>query len=171
MKVTLAFHDLSLDKMVRGQFGARDVSNQNANTAFLRLFNNYVQALFDYGMQLGAEEQTVKFCIQVFFIDVKENKLSPPAHSTKNKLYKQFRDILSREMLWTKKLPSIPVSGNVTSNLARLKTEATFLRVRCGFNYKEISAIMAINQESVYNLVYQSIINANDKKDNILGND
>jgi len=171
MKLTLAFYDRSLDNIINGVFRTRDLLAQNSQTAFLRLFNNYVQALFDYGMQLCADEKVVKFSIQIFFIDIRESAVSSLTHPAKYDLYKQFRDILSQEISRLKKLPSTTVNAAVTSNLARLKTEATFLRLRCGFKYEEISAIMDVNQKSVYDLVCQAVIKANEKKDNIFGNE
>jgi hypothetical protein len=171
MKLTLTFDDRPFDhKIASLQFSERKVSTQKVYAALSRLYNNYVQALFNYGMQLCGDDEAVKLSIQMLFIDVKENKMASLTCSTE--VYKLFREFLILQTSPTRQSTAwIPVSISVRPDLSRLRTEATFLRLQCNFTYEEIAAIMAINQESVCSLIHQAIMKANEKKDKSISNE
>jgi hypothetical protein len=170
MKLTLTFDRPFDHKIGSVQFSECKVPTEKAYTTLSRLYNHYVQALFNYGMQLCGDDEAVKLSIQMLFIDVKQNKMA--SWTCSSEVYKLFREILILQTSRTRQSTAlVTVSGIMRSDVSRLRTEATFLRLQCNFTYEEIAAIMAISQESVCTLIHHAMMKANEKKDKTISHE
>ena len=157
--------------------------------AFTVVYQRYVRVLYGYGKRILADDELVEDTIQDLFTDLwrMREKLSD-AESVKFYLFRSLRrkihlsqkpDYLFGED-WEntdeKLLPTLPSSEttlvenestelqikklkNWLKTLPERQYEAVLLRVYQNFEYDEIGAILAINEQSARNLVQKAIIN------------
>ena len=157
--------------------------------AFTALYQRYVRVLYSYGKKILADDELVEDTIQDLFTDLwrMREKLGD-AESVKFYLFRSLRrkihlsqkpDYLFGED-WAntdeKLLPTFPSSEttlvenestelqikklqNWLKTLPERQYEAVTLRFYQNFEYDEIGAILAINEQSARNLVQKAIIN------------
>ncbi len=155
--------------------------------AFSMLYKRYVNRLFNYGMHSCKDRDLVKDCLQELFARLwAKRETLGVAGSVNYYLFKSFRRLLIAKLIANRKF-SLPFRGEPTSvfefipptedsimedeakshQLAMLKNsinsltkrqrEAIFLKFFNDLSYHEISSIMELRVDSVYNLISKSI--------------
>jgi RNA polymerase sigma factor (sigma-70 family) len=155
--------------------------------AFFRIYINYVNVLYNYGRKIINEKDLVEDCIQDLFLEIWESreKLSD-TNSIKYYLLKALRIKIFKELNKRNKyldknaLPenydfnivfSFEVElineelsveqkeklSKVLEKLSQRQKEAVFLRYFDDLEYDEIASVMAINYQSVHNLIHRAI--------------
>lgn len=158
MKLTLDFHNhFSGHDVGCVEFVHRDVQS-HASKLLLILFNTHAQSLFNYGMHLCADDETVKASMAKLFIDIEKKGPTLIPYCTENKLFKHFREILKCYAFKANGLQSRTHDGNLSCDVNQPQAEAIFLRLHCQFTYEEIASIMCMRKESVRALVNRAIV-------------
>lgn len=155
--------------------------------AFSMLYKRYVNRLYSYGMHSCKDCDLVKDCLQELFARLwSKRETLGVAGSVNYYLFKSFRRLLIGKLIANRKF-SLPFRGEPTSvfefipptedsiiddeakshQLAMLKNsinaltkrqrEAIFLKFFNDLSYHEISSIMELRVDSVYNLISKSI--------------
>ncbi len=155
--------------------------------AFSMLYKRYVNRLFSYGMHSCKDRDLVKDCLQELFARLwSKRETLGVAGSVNYYLFKSFRRLLIGKLIANRKfsLPfrSEPTSvfefippsedsiiedetkshqlellKNSISALTKRQREVIFLKFFNDLSYHEISAIMELRVDSVYNLISKSI--------------
>lgn len=153
--------------------------------AFSRLFLAYYDALFGYGRKLVPDEELVKDCIQELFQKLWRRRESVgPVKVIKPYLFKALRRHVSDALHQQRKnqLFAAPDSAfDVTyshedflisqqvfqeqnarllgaiNQLSSRQREALYLKFFDGFSYEKISEIMALNVQSLRNLIFRAL--------------
>lgn len=158
----------------------------NAN-AFEIIYIRNIKILANYGKRICIDDELVKDAIQDLFIDLWRNKANlGSTESIKYYLIKAYRRNLVKKIVASKKFQahedshgtyhgtfelSYEISiieteleeeklnqlDRLLNNLPPRQKEALFLRFYTGLNYTEISKIMAVNQQSAYNMVFRAM--------------
>ena len=165
-------------------------------TAFTRLYNNYVIQLYNYGERLSSDKTLIEDSIHDFFVQLWKNRSNiSQTSSVKFYLYKGFKNRLIKNLEKKRKLPYSQISENyhfeivcspefdlikeqiseeqkqnlliAINKLAPRQKEALTLRFYDGLPYEEIASLMMLPVKSVYMLIYRAI---NFLKDNIKSN-
>jgi RNA polymerase sigma factor (sigma-70 family) len=149
------------------------------------LFDNFSQGLFNYGMKIFSDREVVKDCIQDLFSDLWKNRSrlivpdSPKIYLFKALKYKIFRlvsqDQKKNAMYETLHESDVQSSAesimideqtamenrmaikNALSKLTQRQREVLVLRYFEDMNHDEIAALLKINKQSVYNLLYSAL--------------
>ena len=155
--------------------------------AFSVLYKRYVNRLFNYGMHSCKDRDVVKDCLQELFARLwAKRETLGVAGSVNYYLFKSFRRLLIGKLIANRKF-SIPFQGEPASifefippsedsiiedesnnhRLAMLKAginaltkrqrEAIFLKFFNELSYHEVSSIMELRVDSVYNLISKAI--------------
>ncbi|MBO9637816.1 RNA polymerase sigma factor [Siphonobacter aquaeclarae] len=171
----LHFSDPEQDLWARFRAGDED--------AYSSLMRVYSRLLFRYGCRLVADEDFVKDCIQDIFFDLWEHRstVSQPA-SIKAYLFKAIRLRIFREQ--SKWIRGADLEDNfevefsierqlidrqladethrkleqLLNALPKRQKEILYLRFYEGLSHDDISRIMTMNRQSVYNLLHESIL-------------
>jgi len=154
--------------------------------AFTKLFLTHYDALCSYGRKLTADEELVKDCIQTLFQKLwRRRQALGPVSIVKPYLYKALRRAIGDETKLLRRhsllLPTYKDEFDVTyshedflvaqqlsqeqsakllavlNRLSKRQREAIYLKFFDGFSYDKISEIMALNLQSVRNLVHQAL--------------
>lgn len=154
--------------------------------AFERIFLAYYDELFRYGVRLTGEEEVVKDCIQNLFQRLwQRRKALGPVEEIRPYLFTALRHHITdearaqkrRTILQSGYLGEAPVQHSpeelliarqltaeqqaqllaALQQLSNRHREALFLKFFDGFAYDRIAEIMALNPQSVRNLVHQAI--------------
>lgn len=154
--------------------------------AYAKLYELYFHVLFKYSCKIAQNRSLILDTIQDLFIELWKNKqnLGTPA-SVKNYLFKSIRRKLYRQIDHGKDLYTQDISAfsdmevafsrehqligeqarheqllelsKALASLTRRQREVIFLKFYQNLSYDEISAIMAISIDAVYNLVSKAI--------------
>ncbi len=155
--------------------------------AFARIYQDHAKVLFTYGMRLVRDGAMIEDCIHDLFIDLWDRKehLSPTdsirlyllkslkrkvirAAAKKHKLVLQdgseagyaFPFELSHEALLIQQQLSAEQAERLKQGIAKLTSnqqEIIFLRFYAGLPYEEIGSLLAINYQSVKNLMFRAM--------------
>jgi RNA polymerase sigma factor (sigma-70 family) len=155
--------------------------------AFSVLYKRYVNRLFNYGMHSCKDRELVEDCLQELFTRIwSKRETLGVAGSVNYYLFKSFRRLLIGKLIANRKF-KLPFQGEPASvfefipptedfiiegearnlQLERLKAsinalskrqrEAIFLKFFNELSYHEVSSIMELRVDSVYNLISKSI--------------
>lgn len=162
------------------------------------LFKKYYSPLLNYGLKILSREDLVKDSIQeVFFTIWKDREQLSEVKYVRSYLYssfrravfrraeikenrnerdelyfaESFRELLNKEQLMIKKELKKEQKQRLLKALQVLtkkQKEAIFLKFNNGLSNEEISQIMAVNRQSVYNYIHRAIMALQDylKTDN-----
>ncbi|WP_158022719.1 RNA polymerase sigma factor [Hymenobacter coccineus] len=153
--------------------------------ALAALFEAYYDALYGYGRKLTGDEELVKDCIQNLFQKLWQRRAGLRAvQVVKAYLFKAFRHHLADETQRLQQqhaLPAGPDLFEVTysheefliaeqrdaeqrarllgalNRLSKRQREALYLKFFDGFSYERIAEVMALNTQSVRNLVFNAL--------------
>jgi len=154
--------------------------------AFITLIDRFVKTLYNYGIKLHPDGDTVKDAVQELFIDLWKNRRNlGETDSIKLYLYKSLRRKLIRmkstlaSRLFTKLLShhatgvDVPHESllieeqsfaekrqqamHLLDQLTKRQREAVFLRYFEEMEYEKIASIMDLSKQVVYNLVNKAI--------------
>jgi len=155
--------------------------------AFGELIRVHYQDLFNYGTRFTKEDELVKDCIQDLFLELWTNRLTISETSfVKYYLLKSLRRKLTRKIgrsrhtgswdeLHFESLfngsPSVETSiireewlaelsrkmRKVLTSLSKRQQEVIYLRFYVDADIEEIAEIMALNRQSVYNLLHDAL--------------
>lgn len=151
--------------------------------AFNKIYDKYVNALYNYGCKLVPDGALIKDCIQELFIDLWRNKesLTEP-ESVKFYLFRSLRRkvfrIIKKEHRYAKRgmhlestafeivpSPEFEIINQqidkekkdllitALNKLTERQREALFLKYFSDMSNKEIGRIMSLKRQSVYNLI------------------
>ena len=157
--------------------------------ALTKLYREYTNDLYTYGLKIINDENLVKDCIQEVFIQLIDKRKSllvtPRTHiylfkSLRNKLFEESRSKGKRENI-LKRLPGddepyefspeqLTIESEEKQNvqieikkaiekLTDRQQEVIFLKYTEDFNYDEIAELLHIDKASVRTLVYRSLKN------------
>ncbi|GAB3869447.1 sigma-70 family RNA polymerase sigma factor [Hymenobacter segetis] len=150
------------------------------------LFENYYDALYNYGLKLTGDEDLVKDCIQNLFQKLWRRREGLRAvQVVKAYLFKALRRHLGDETKMLRQhrhlLPTYTDSFEVTysheefliaqqgdaeqsarllaalNQLSKRQREALYLKFFDGFTYERIAEVMSLNIQSVRNLIFNAL--------------
>jgi len=155
--------------------------------ALTALFERFYGRLYDYGIKMVADQETVKDAIQEMFLSLWEYRQNLDTEvSVASYLYTSFRRILLKQVDKSRrqKLRNLEYAENsfdnvfnveelmtgfelqkeqrqqleqALSGLTKRQKEAIYLRFYEGLSTNEVTEIMQISRQSVYNLVGEAI--------------
>lgn len=162
-----------------------DMLRAGSGEAFEQIFRHYYPSLLNYGLRFNKDEEEVKDCIQILFMNIWERKaFLGNSDSIRNYLLASLRRLilkrakanpltialddddslfhveLSAEM---KMIHDQTLKENVISlqraiqNLPARQKEALYLRFYNDQSFGEISLIMNISTRAVYKLIYKAL--------------
>ena len=166
---------------------AWETFKQGDSGAFTELVNSYYPILLRYGLRICVEQELVKDCLHNLFIDIWDRRerlgeiRSIKAYlmtSLRRQLYKEIQH--SRRAYGTEDLPEaydfqvqFAIESDIIDNetndenllklranlqqLSKRQREAIYLRFYQDLAFEDIAQIMAINQHSAVNLVYEAL--------------
>lgn len=156
--------------------------------ALSHIYNNYFNVLYNYGCKIKKDRDLIEDCIQDLFFELWKNKENFSAtDSIKFYLLKALRIKIFKELKkQSKHFDENRLSDNfnfnlessyetqlineqlsierkeqlsyVLSKLSKRQKEAIFLKYFEDLNSEEIASIMSMNQQSVHNLIYRTMI-------------
>jgi RNA polymerase sigma factor (sigma-70 family) len=155
--------------------------------AFSILYSRYVNRLFNYGMNSCKDRELVKDCLQELFTRLwTKHETLGVAGSVNYYLFKSFRRLLIGRLIANRKF-SLPFKGESRSafefvppyedsiiegevkyrqleilkfsinRLTKRQREAIFLKFYNELSYHEVSSIMELRVDSVYNLISKAL--------------
>jgi RNA polymerase sigma factor (sigma-70 family) len=169
------------DELLWGQFKAGN------ELAFSVLYKRHVNRLFNYGMHNCRDRELVKDCLQELFTRLwNKRETLGVAGSVNYYLFKSFRRLLISRLIANRKfalpfhdnpdsmfefIPSIEdtmIAGEAKKQqleqlkvsfnaLTKRQREAIFLKFFNELSYHEVSSIMELNVDSVYNLISKAL--------------
>jgi RNA polymerase sigma factor (sigma-70 family) len=180
-KSTLAAHNPLEDEVLWSNLKAGN------ELAFSVLYKRYVNRLFNYGMHSCKDRDLVKDCLQELFIRLwAKRETLGVAGSVNYYLFKSFRRLLIGRLIANRKF-SLPFQGKPSSifefippvedaiiedeskfqqlemlkaslnALTKRQREAIFLKFYNELSYHEVSSIMELRVDSVYNLISKAL--------------
>lgn len=156
------------------------------NNAYSRLYNEYVQMLFRYGLRFTSDSELVKDCIQDLFTSLYKNRkrLGPPPENIKVYLFVSLKNNLARAIHKQSKYEYIEpemssflleptvedqfIANESDKNRQKLvkkillsltarQKEIIYYRYIQEFELKHICSLMNLNYQSAQNLLQRSI--------------
>ncbi|MBX2840995.1 MAG: sigma-70 family RNA polymerase sigma factor [Flammeovirgaceae bacterium] len=157
------------------------------NQAFAYIYQQNIDILSNYGFRFSQDQEIIKDAIHDMFIDLWKNKKKlSDTPLIKSYLLKAFRRNLTKKLIQKKKVvniedflegqafalelsPEIKLievetlaerSQQLEAELGKLpprQKESIFLRFYGNLSYDEISEVMNINHQSVYNLISKAL--------------
>lgn len=152
--------------------------------AFTFLYRKYAPLLFRYGCKFSPDRDFVKECLQSLFCHLWNNRSQfRQPESVKNYLFKAFRTEMFRLLSQRERFNSLPgyeapqETAPYEADLIQLATsrhqqqqlqkslsqlpdrqrEIIYLKYYANLSYADIAAIMGLEQESAYKLLYKAI--------------
>lgn len=155
--------------------------------AFVLIYEQFIDALYNYGERLTQDKELIKDSIQDLFVDLWKGKEKlPVVTSVKHYLFKAFKRKLIKKLVRNRKLPidkniledynfeivfsheSELISKQISEHeqkrllrslnkLPRRQKEAITLKFLDGFSYQEVASIMSMSVRSTYNLIYRAL--------------
>lgn len=169
------------DEVLWGQFKAGN------ELAFSVLYKRYVNRLFNYGMHSCKDRELVKDCLQELFVRLwSKRETLGVAGSVNFYLFKSFRRLLISRLVASRKF-TLPFQGTPDSvfefipsiedsiihdeskkqqleelkaslnALTKRQREAIFLKFFNELSYHEVSSVMELHVDSVYNLISKAL--------------
>lgn len=151
------------------------------------LYYYFYSQLFNYGFKIFPDESLVEDCIQQLFLNVwSKRDVVSEADSVKSYLFTSYRRLIFRRLKKQRnqakrnhhyskhRYESIPTHEellilyeteqnkksrlqNALDSLSKRQREAIYLKYYNGLSNKEISTVMDVNQQSVYNHISKAI--------------
>ncbi|MGI4886372.1 MAG: RNA polymerase sigma factor [Janthinobacterium lividum] len=153
--------------------------------ALAALFEAHYDALYAYGLKLTSDEELVKDCIQNLFQQLWRRRTGLRAvQVVKAYLFKAFRHHLADEAQRLRQQHALPAGLDwfevtysheefliaeqrdaeqrarllgALNQLSKRQREALYLKFFDGFSYERIAEVMALNTQSVRNLVFNAL--------------
>lgn len=155
--------------------------------AFSILYRRYVNHLFNYGMHYCKDRELIKDCLQELFVRLwTRRKTLGDARSVNFYLFKSFRRLLIGRIVASRQFTALfqgkpssisefipPIEDTIMegeakcqqlkmllasiNDLTRRQREAIILKFFSDLSYHEISSIMELRVDSVYNLISKAI--------------
>jgi RNA polymerase sigma factor (sigma-70 family) len=162
------------------------------NWAFSRIFNDYYDQLFYYGIRILNSENEIRDLLQDFFFKIWNKRWRlPSVRNIKAYLYKSFRYMIIDYLRTTKNhlmheinsAENLPFTishedafidseeetllaqklQSALNHLTNRQREVIYLRFYHGLEYREIAKIMMLKYQSVRNLLQSALISLRDK--------
>jgi RNA polymerase sigma factor (sigma-70 family) len=157
------------------------------NQALATLYKRHVKELHRYGRRFSLDESVVNDCLHDVFVEIwqKRAQLSPEVSNIRFYLIKSLRNRLLRTLENQKKVvlsdemsaynfdfepahdviliqnevekQSYDQLNQAIDTLSARQREALFLRFHQNLSYDEIANIMAVEQQSAYNLIFRGV--------------
>jgi len=168
-----------------------DLLKSGSYTAFEKIFKSYYPALLSYGLRFNKDDEEIKDCIQILFLNIWERKeFLGNSDSIRNYLLASLRRLILKRM---KSNPSFvelddDTSGfhielsvesriihdqtlrenviflqNAIQNLPDRQKEALYLKFYNDQSFADIAAIMNISTRAVYKLIYKALDSLNEE--------
>ncbi|MDN5213642.1 sigma-70 family RNA polymerase sigma factor [Fulvivirgaceae bacterium BMA12] len=159
-----------------------------SSVAFKYIYNKYVDFLYDYGLKFTSDSQLVEDCLHDLFLELWSRRGLNDIRNLKAYLATCFRrKIISAEKKLLKfekitggkefeiklsdQLMDLPETQhldmdalkNALNNLPARQKEALYLRFYDHLSCDDISQIMAISRQSVYNILHKALIKLRNK--------
>ena len=167
--------------------GIWDNFRNGQENAFVLIYNQFIDTLYNYGERLTDDRELIKDSVQDLFVDLWKNKEKPPqVTSVKYYLFKAYKRKVIKNLIRKRKLPidkniledynfeivfsheSELIARQISEHeqkrllrslnkLPRRQKEAITLKFLDGFSYQEVASIMSMNVKSTYNLIYRAL--------------
>ena len=164
-----------------------DHLRDGSEEAFVLIYEQFTNALYNYGERLTHDKELIEDSIQDLFVDLWRSKEKLPAvMSVKYYLFKAFKRKVIKKLIRNKKLPidkniledynfeivfsheSELIARQISeqeqrkllkslNKLPRRQKEAITLLFLDGFSYQEVASIMSMSVKSTYNLIYRAL--------------
>lgn len=167
--------------------GIWDNFRNGEENAFVLIYNQFIDTLYNYGERLTDDRELIKDSVQDLFVDLWKNKEKlPQVTSVKYYLFKAYKRKVIKNLIRKRKLPidkniledynfeivfsheSELIARQISeqeqkrllrslNKLPRRQKEAITLKFLDGFSYQEVASIMSMNVKSTYNLIYRAL--------------
>ena len=167
--------------------GIWDNFRNGQEDAFVLIYNQFIDTLYNYGERLTDDRELIKDSVQDLFVDLWKNKEKlPQVTSVKYYLFKAYKRKVIKNLIRKRKLPidkniledynfeivfsheSELIARQISeqeqkrllrslNKLPRRQKEAITLKFLDGFSYQEVASIMSMNVKSTYNLIYRAL--------------
>ena len=167
--------------------GIWDNFRNGQENAFVLIYNQFIDTLYNYGERLTDDRELIKDSVQDLFVDLWKNKEKlPQVTSVKYYLFKAYKRKVIKNLIRKRKLPidkniledynfeivfsheSELIARQISeqeqkrllrslNKLPRRQKEAITLKFLDGFSYQEVASIMSMNVKSTYNLIYRAL--------------
>lgn len=162
-----------------------------SDQAFEAIFKKYYPVLLNYGLKLNADDEEVKDCIQILFLNIWERKqFLGPSDSIRNYLLASLRRLILKRLksvpsfveldteennfhielsVETKIIREQALRENVVllqkaiENLPSRQKEALYLKFYNDQSFADIATVMNISTRAVYKLVYKALDSLNEE--------
>lgn len=162
-----------------------DMLRAGSGEAFEQIFRQYYPSLLNYGLRFNKDDEEVKDCIQILFMNIWERKaFLGNSDSIRNYLLASLRRLIVKrakanpmtialddddslfhvelsvemKMIHDQTLKENVLSlQNAIQNLPARQKEALYLRFYNDQSFGEISLIMNISTRAVYKLIYKAL--------------
>lgn len=162
-----------------------DMLRAGSGEAFEQIFRHYYPSLLNYGLRFNKDDEEVKDCIQILFMNIWERKaFLGNSDSIRNYLLASLRRLILRrakanpmtialddddsifhvelsaemKMIHDQTLKENVISlQNAIQNLPARQKEALYLRFYNDQSFGEIALIMNISTRAVYKLIYKAL--------------
>jgi RNA polymerase sigma factor (sigma-70 family) len=153
--------------------------------AFETIFRRYYPALLNYGLRLNPDDEEVKDCIQIMFLNIWERRsFLGASDSIRNYLLASLRRLMLKRMKSESNFvqlasdlstfhmelsveskiindqtltENILLIQNAIGNLPDRQKEALYLRFYSDQSFPEIANVMGISTRAVYKLIYKAL--------------
>ena|SRR5688572_26661507 len=130
------------------------IEDHRTDVAISKAYAEYVQHLFNYGMNACNDRVLAKNCIvQCFLLVGTQPEILAEDESVVTNIFKVFRRLLIQET----NLLSQPAQSESTHELTSLQQEALFLKFHCRLTYREVAKIMDLQIEQLRSLISKTV--------------
>ena len=164
---------------------------EGSYTAFEKIFKSYYPSLLSYGLRFNKDEEEIKDCIQILFLNIWERKeFLGNSDSIRNYLLASLRRLILKRM--KKSIPFVELDfddanfhielsfesqmihdqtmreniiflQNAIQNLPDRQKEALYLKFYNDQSFADIAAVMNITTRAVYKLIYKALDSLNEE--------
>ena len=164
---------------------------EGSYTAFEKIFKSYYPSLLSYGLRFNKDEEEIKDCIQILFLNIWERKeFLGSSDSIRNYLLASLRRLILKRI--KKSIPFVELDfddanfhielsfesqmihdqtlreniiflQNAIQNLPDRQKEALYLKFYNDQSFADIAAVMNITTRAVYKLIYKALDSLNEE--------
>ena len=164
---------------------------EGSYTAFEKIFKSYYPSLLSYGLRFNKDEEEIKDCIQILFLNIWERKeFLGNSDSIRNYLLASLRRLILKRI--KKSIPFVELDfddanfhielsfesqmihdqtlreniiflQNAIQNLPDRQKEALYLKFYNDQSFADIAAVMNITTRAVYKLIYKALDSLNEE--------
>ncbi len=159
--------------------------------AFEKIFKSYYKSLLSYGLRLNTDEEEVKDCIQILFLNIWERReFLGESDSIRNYLLASLRRLILKRMKTNLSFVEIDADNSafhielsvesqlihdqtLRENVSSLQSaihrlpdrqkEALYLKFYNDQSFGDIATVMNISTRAVYKLIYKALDSLNDE--------